>query len=86
MIENRGSISVAKVDPHIDPQLKSMISMANRDQSYQAVKSCWIEKISLKSLPMSHPAKVFSKQWNNISLDPITGLLLVHDKRLSYCA
>lgn len=75
-----GPITLATITD--DPALKGFSTAAKVDTDYQAVISLLLEGRCPKSLPNSHPAKLFSKQWDGLSLDEPSGLLLLHSKRI----
>eukprot|EP00094_Tigriopus_californicus_P014023 TCALIF_13579-PA protein Name:"Similar to Nynrin Protein NYNRIN (Mus musculus)" AED:0.48 eAED:0.48 QI:0/0/0/0.2/1/1/5/0/529 len=55
---------------------------AKDDINYQAVVSTLLSGQSPKSLPQSHPSKLLSKQWGDLSFDEETGLLILQGHRI----
>lgn len=65
-----------------DLALNSITKVAESDSEYQALITAVLDGKSAKSLPVSHPAKLFSKQWDNLSFDETSGLLVLHNNRI----
>ncbi|QQP41502.1 Uncharacterized protein FKW44_015903 [Caligus rogercresseyi] len=76
-------ISVANFSvTHIDPALQPIIKAAKEDGDYQILKSTLMNDISLKNLPVCHPSKAYAKIWSNLSIDELSGLLLLNANRI----
>jgi hypothetical protein len=66
----------------LDPALAPLAKTAKNDLNYQSIISTLLQNSNLKSLPECHPARPFSKVWNDLSLDETSGLLLLHANRV----
>ncbi|XP_059085528.1 uncharacterized protein K02A2.6-like [Tigriopus californicus] len=65
-----------------DSGLASVSEIAKGDVNYQAIISTLLSGQSPKSLPQSHPSKLYSKQWEALSLDYSTDLLILQGHRI----
>jgi hypothetical protein len=79
---NQDFAVVSAVSITSDPAITKLSAAANLDINYQAIISALKNNVLPKSLPLSHPARLFSKQWDGLSFEESTGFLVFHGHRL----
>ncbi|XP_059087680.1 uncharacterized protein K02A2.6-like [Tigriopus californicus] len=76
------NLTTVQANAHPNLALDSISKNAKEDINYQAVVSTLLSGQSPKSLPQSHPSKLYSKQWDDLSFDETTGLLILQGHRI----
>ncbi|XP_059092469.1 uncharacterized protein K02A2.6-like [Tigriopus californicus] len=80
--DNSILLSAVQMESGSDLALHSIALNAKNDVNYQAVIATLLSGKSPKHLPQSHPAKLFTKQWDSLSLDHDNGLLILQGRRI----
>lgn len=65
-----------------DPGLLSLSEISKSDGEYQDIIATLSSNKNPKVLPQNHPARLYRKQWEDISWDNESGLLLLHNHRI----
>lgn len=65
-----------------DPAICSLSASAKSDPEYQTIIVALKDRKDPKRLPQYHPARLYQKQWEHLSWDIESGLLLLHSHRI----
>ena len=78
----QGAVLFSTLSVMSDLALQEISTAAKHDSDYQAVIAVLTQGKSVKKLPASHPAKLYMKHWDDLSLDQESGLLILHGHRI----